>query len=96
MQVDLDWLGFDEGGHLLVKRALQRSPVGEEIRVTGSTPELESHLRAWCRSEDMRSTGCRIACLIPTRSSPEAARRRRGGPAPNVPAHLALLKLKEW
>ena len=38
MQVDLDWLGFDEGGHLLVKRALQRSPVGEEIRVTGSTP----------------------------------------------------------
>jgi hypothetical protein len=49
--VDLDKLGFDEGGHLLVKRALRRGSVGEEIKITGTAPELESHLRAWCRSE---------------------------------------------
>ncbi len=51
MQVDLDDLGFEEGGHLLVKRALRRIPTGEEITVTGSAPELELHLRAWCRAE---------------------------------------------
>ncbi|HEY2012840.1 MAG TPA: hypothetical protein VGH38_05030, partial [Bryobacteraceae bacterium] len=51
MQVDLDTLGFDEGGHLLVKRALRSGSVGEEIVVTGTAPELETHLRAWCRSE---------------------------------------------
>jgi hypothetical protein len=51
MQVDLGDLGFDEGGHLLVKRALRRIPEGGRIEVAGSAPELELHLRAWCRSE---------------------------------------------
>jgi hypothetical protein len=49
--VNLDNLGFDEGGHLLVKRALRGVSVGEQIKVAGAAPELESHLRAWCRSE---------------------------------------------
>ena len=51
MVVDLDTLPFAEGGNLLVKRALRCSAAGEEVRVTGSTPDLESHLRAWCRAE---------------------------------------------
>ena len=51
MLVNLDNLGFDEGGHLLVKRALRGVSVGEQIQVAGTAPELESHLRAWCRSE---------------------------------------------
>lgn len=50
MRVDLQDLGFDEGGHLLVRRAL-RQALGEEVTVTGSAPELAVHLRAWCRSE---------------------------------------------
>jgi hypothetical protein len=51
MQVDLKTLGFAEGGHLLVKRALRAAAVGQEISVTGSAPELDVHLRAWCRTE---------------------------------------------
>jgi hypothetical protein len=51
VQVDLGRLGFDEGGHLLVKRALRGVAVGEEIEVTGGAPELQLHLRTWCRSE---------------------------------------------
>jgi hypothetical protein len=51
MQVDLGELGFEEGGHLLVKRGLRLVPIGHEIQVTGVAPELELHLRTWCRSE---------------------------------------------
>jgi hypothetical protein len=88
VQVDLDWLGFDEGGHLLVKRALQRCSVGEEIRVTGSTPELESHLRAWCRSEGHTfhwlSDSLSHSHAVITRGGAEAARwtgsERAGAP----------------
>jgi hypothetical protein len=48
MRLNLDDLAFDEGGHLLVKRALRRAG---EVVVTGRAPELPVHLRAWCRSE---------------------------------------------
>jgi len=51
MQIDLCRLGFDEGGHLLVKQGLRQVPVGHEIEVTGAAPEWELHLRTWCRSE---------------------------------------------
>lgn len=51
MQLDLGELGFEEGGHLLVKRSLRQVPVGDEIEVTGQAPELDLHLRTWCRSE---------------------------------------------
>ena len=92
MQVDLDRLGFDEGGHLLVKRALRCGSVGEEIIVTGSAPELESHLRAWCRRRD-------IVPLAPD-SSPHSRCHHRtaegGGPAPSVLAAQALLNLMPW
>jgi hypothetical protein len=47
-EVTLADLGLDEGGHLLLKRALH---LAEEIRVTGTAPELEIHLRTWCRAE---------------------------------------------
>jgi hypothetical protein len=51
MEVDLGALGFAEGGYLLVKRALKTTPQGQEISVTGTAPDLDVHLRAWCRSE---------------------------------------------
>lgn len=47
--VDLGPLGMDEGGHLLIKRALQGVPVGGRVGVRGASPELAVHLRAWCR-----------------------------------------------
>jgi hypothetical protein len=50
IEVDLGELGFDRGGHLVLKRSLGRPGVGE-VRVTGSTPNLETELRAYCRAQ---------------------------------------------
>jgi hypothetical protein len=46
---DLAGLGLDEGGHLLVARALARLAPGERLTVTGRHPALRVHLAAWCR-----------------------------------------------
>jgi TusA-related sulfurtransferase len=51
---DLADLGFDEGGHLLVKRALARVAVGECVRVRGRAPMLAADLSAWCRAQGHR------------------------------------------
>jgi len=50
VDVDLGDLGLDEGGHLLVKRALAAVAVGEVVVVRGSSPALGVHLRAWARA----------------------------------------------
>lgn len=54
MRVELDDLGFDEGGALLVKRALRLAGPGGQISVSGSAPDLALHLRSWCRIEGHR------------------------------------------
>ena len=43
MQIDVELgpLGFSEGGHLLIKRALRKAGAGKSITVTGTAPELE-------------------------------------------------------
>ena len=46
---DLAGLGLDEGGHLLLARALARLAPGERLTVTGRHPMLRVHLAAWCR-----------------------------------------------
>ena len=51
MQLDLGNLRFDEGGHLLLKRALKQVAVGEEVEVCGRGADLEVHLDAWARTE---------------------------------------------
>src|ERR1700761_5252174 len=43
---DLADLGLDEGGHLLVARALARLAHGERLTVTGRHPALLLHLAA--------------------------------------------------
>lgn len=45
--LELGDLGFDEGGHLLVKRALTHH---EQVRVRGTAPTLAVDLPAWCRA----------------------------------------------
>jgi hypothetical protein len=47
-EVTLDNLSFEEGGRLLVKRALRAA---EHVCVRGTAPELEIHLSVWCRSQ---------------------------------------------
>jgi len=48
---DLEELGLDQGGHLLLKRALAGVAVGEAVEVRGSAPELAVHVRAWARAQ---------------------------------------------
>jgi hypothetical protein len=52
--IDLDGLGVDRGGHLLLKRALAPLAPGERLEVRGRAPELAVHLRAWCREQGHR------------------------------------------
>ena len=47
--VDLEALGFEQGAHLLLDRALAAVPPGAELDVIGSEPALGVHLAAWCR-----------------------------------------------
>ncbi|MFP5503007.1 MAG: ferritin-like domain-containing protein, partial [Candidatus Sericytochromatia bacterium] len=47
---DIEHLGLDAGGHLLIKRALAHLPVGGRLGVKGTAPALAVHLRAWCRA----------------------------------------------
>jgi hypothetical protein len=51
LTVDLAGLGLDEGGHLLVARALSALAPGRQLAVTGSHPALGLHLAAWCRQQ---------------------------------------------
>ena len=71
---DLAGLGLDEGGHLLVARALARLAPGERLAVTGRHPALRLHLGAWCREH-----GHRVAesDVVPGEASPGA---RSDGP----------------
>lgn len=49
--LDLGELGLDQGGLLLVKRALAGLAPGEELAVRGSAPGWALHLAAWCRQQ---------------------------------------------
>jgi hypothetical protein len=84
--LDLGFLGFERGAHLLVGRALRHRPVGGRITVTGGDPALGVHLRAWARQQGhgfaVRSD--RTATWELTRGSAETDRwvgaERAGGP----------------
>jgi hypothetical protein len=99
--VDLQDLGLDEGGHLLVKRALALVPVGGRLTVHGSAPELAVHLRAWCRAQghavEWPGEG---AVAIVTRGSAEAGRwrgaARAGGADPTRPGAVADHPSPHW
>jgi hypothetical protein len=53
-RVDLADLGLDEGGHLLLDRALGGLAPGRRLMVTGRHPALHVHLGAWCRERGHR------------------------------------------
>jgi len=54
---DLADLGLDEGGHLLVARALGPLRPGQRLTVTGAHPALRVHLAAWCREHGHQVAG---------------------------------------
>jgi len=73
---DLEGLGLDQGGHLLLKRALAAIAEGERVEVRGQAPELAVHVRAWCRAQ---GHGCAWPYVV--RGGAEGARRRGAEPA---------------
>ena len=51
---DLEGLGLDAGGHLLVARGLAGLAPGDRLTVRGRSPALAVHLAAWCRRQGHR------------------------------------------
>jgi len=58
VEIDLEGIGLDEGGEVLLRRALRRVPSGGEVAVKGVHPELTLHLRAWARGEGIGYRAC--------------------------------------
>ena len=78
MRVELGDLGFDQGGALLVKRALRLAGPGAQVAVSGSAPELQIHLGSCCRLEGHKLERLDAANAIVTASSAAAARSGTG------------------
>ena len=49
LKVDLGDLGFDNGAHHLLQRALGAVTPGQTLEVVGRAPALAVDLPAWCR-----------------------------------------------
>ena len=103
MCVELGDLGFDEGGALLVKRALRLIGPGGQISVSGSAPDLELHLRSWCRAEGHALQGLATdhgRDLIVTAAATAGMRwsgaERAGSPNPSAPGAIAEHAPPRW
>jgi hypothetical protein len=49
--IDIENLGLDAGGHLLVKHGLLAVPPGGELCVVGNSAGWDAQLSAWCRNQ---------------------------------------------
>ncbi|MBV8084975.1 MAG: ferritin-like domain-containing protein [Chloroflexi bacterium] len=49
--IDLEDLGLDDGGHVLIKHALATLQPGQRLAVHGRRPDLPLQLRAWARTQ---------------------------------------------
>ncbi|MEU3345216.1 ferritin-like domain-containing protein [Streptomyces sp. NPDC006700] len=101
--VDLGALGFEQGAHLLLDRALRQAPHGSRVQVLGTDPALLPHLSVWCRREghELRIAEPREAPVVarlragPAVSARLKAAQRAGGPsaaqiAERAPLHWGL------
>src|SRR3954453_8411613 len=97
--IDLEGLGLDQGGHLLLKRALAGVGVGERVEVRGTAADLAVHVRAWARAQGhgydwpyggrgeagVRPGGEPSRPRVPAVQGSPTGRRRRGGWRPGAP-----------
>jgi hypothetical protein len=100
-ELDLEDLGLDEGGHLLLKRALASIAVGERLRVSGSASELALHLATWCRAQGHRcEQTVGSAAGVVERGSAQVGRwrdaERTGAPDPSAPGAVADAPPARW
>ena len=100
--VDLEHLGLDEGAHIIVKHALDRLEPGASVDVCGTHPQLQVHLRAWCRAQGHPfaplDEGGAVARL--TRGTATGAAQRSSEPAgaadPAQPDAIAPRPPRHW
>lgn len=93
--IDLEELGFDAGGQLLVNRALAGLTPGDRLTVRGRHPALAVHLAAWCRAEGHGfEPDARPPVVIRGRADTDRWRgaERAGRTATEVAAHAR----REW
>jgi hypothetical protein len=97
MRVDLQDLGLESGGALLLRRAMRQLPAGERVEVAGTHDELGLHLRVWCRAAGHEFTpaadGTLRGILAPAAHTGRMPVERAGGVADiadNPPQHWGL------
>jgi hypothetical protein len=99
MRVDLEDLGFEQGGSLLVKRALRSLSAGQALTVSGAAPDLQVHLRAWCRSEGHEFIPSDAVSLIVRGAAPEqrwSGAERAGAADPFLPGAVLDRPPQRW
>jgi hypothetical protein len=100
MRVDLEDLGFEQGGSLLVKRALRSLSAGQALTVTGTTPDLSVHLRAWCRAEGHEFIPSNAVSALIVRGTPPDQRwsgaERAGAADPFEPGAVLDRPPQRW
>lgn len=104
MQLDLETLAFEEGGYLLVKRALRRLQPGAELNVLSSAPDFETYLRTWCRQEGhillavRHNSNCTLATVKAGRAPVQRwlHAQRAGRSDPGQPGAVSQIAPQSW
>ena len=107
--LDLEGLGFEDGAHLLLKRALADLPPGGRLEVTGRAPALAVHLRAWCRARGHRvewpgddwspNSGGPVVAVVVRGDADDlrwTAAERAGGPDPSRAGAVVAHPSARW
>jgi hypothetical protein len=81
--IDLEDLGLDRGGHLLIERALREVPIGGEVLVSGRDPALGVHLRAWARDQGHAVRDASVVVRGPVAALRWQSAERAGGHSPS-------------
>ena len=91
--IDLEDLGLDRGGHLLLQHALDQLPVGAELQVLGRDPALAVHLRAWARKHGHQFQDAQVLVRGSTAEARWSGAERAGG---HTPAEVAQRPGRTW
>lgn len=77
--INIEDLRFDQGAHILIKRALADIPVGHRLGIEARDREFAIHLRSWCRAQGHQFIAADTNVITHTNQSPLVAWIIRGG-----------------